>query len=293
MLGGRCREGVRGVVRAPRGFTLVEVLISLTLLATIMAILWGTFSNAYRMRDLANEKYDRYRGVQAALRRMQREISMAFVTKIGEIPTNEAGIVTYQTAYQTAFIGSEDRIDFTNFAHVRTRMGQAASEQAEISYFLRSVRADDGRLRHDLTRREQAPIDGDPEEGGTLLTLLEDVESIEFEYWRPDREIAGDAWERDWDTRETGVTGLPPRVRVTVEVRDPLRPREELTFSVQAEIPLRDPIGFATNVIVPDGEVIVGDQIREIEEVLADESDEPDSNAFEDRVNTNRRTNRR
>jgi type II secretory pathway component PulJ len=144
------------------------VIISITLLATIMAIMWGAFASSFRLRDMATAKYDRLRAVQAALRRVEREISMAFVTKIGQQPTNERGIETYITA----FIGTDERLDFTNFAHLRTRIDEAASEQAEISYYLRPTRTEDGRLRRDLVRREQAPIDGDPEEGGVVYTLL-------------------------------------------------------------------------------------------------------------------------
>ncbi|MBN1946127.1 MAG: prepilin-type N-terminal cleavage/methylation domain-containing protein [Bradymonadales bacterium] len=242
------RPSSPSAVAGSAGFTLVEVLISLTILATMMAIMWGAFGSAFRLRDQATAKYERLRTVQATMRRMQREISMAFVTKIGETPTNLQGEVTYTTA----FIGESDRLDFTNFAHVRTRVGEAACEQAEISYFLRRNRGPDGRLRQDLMRREQAPIDDDPEQGGVVYTMLEDVNAIEFEYWRPDREIAGDAWEWEWDTRDNEITELPPRVRVTIEIPHPVLPRDTLTFSVQSEIHLTQPIGFATPSVVAD-----------------------------------------
>jgi general secretion pathway protein J len=260
--------------RRSGGFTLIEVLISITLLSTIMAILWGTFSNSTRLRDVATLKYDRIRAVQMALRRMQTELSMAFITKIGAEPTNERGEVTYQTA----LIGDRDRVDFTNFAHMRTRVNEVASEQAEISYFVRSQRGRDGRLHQNLLRREQAPIDGNMEEGGTLYTLLEDIESLEFEYWRPDRDIAGDSWETSWDTRDTGVEGLPPRIRITLEIADPLRERERLTFVAQAEIPLTEPIGFAYQNIT--GEVVERNG-QQIEQIWDGSSDDFDSDEVE------------
>ena len=231
----------------PRGFTLVEVLISLTIMATTFAIMWGAFSTSNRMREVATARYDRLRAIHAAMRRMQREISMAFVSKIGQNPTNERG----EETYVTAFIGQHDRLDFSNFAHMRTRADEVSSEQAEISYYLRSKRGSDGRLHDSLVRREQAPIDGDPEEGGTIFVLLEDVKSLEFDYWRPDREIAGDAWEREWDTRDVGMATLPPRVRITIEVENPLTDRETWEFSIQSEIHLTTPIGFVAQGLAP------------------------------------------
>ena len=236
--------------RAPAsGFTLVEVLISLTILGTIFAIMWGSFSTANRMREIATTRYDRIRAIHTSMRRMQREISMAFVSKIGQTPTNEQ----LEETYVTAFIGGHDRLDFTNFAHMRTRVDEVASEQAEISYYLRSERGADGQLQDNLVRREQAPIDGDPEEGGTIFVLLEDVESLTFDYWRPDREIAGDAWEREWDSRDLGISNLPPRVRITLEVENPLNDRETWEFAIQTEVHLTTPIGFVSqSLLSPD-----------------------------------------
>ncbi len=232
----RSRTAQRG------GFTLLEVLIAVTIIATMMSLVFGSLAASNALREAATERYDRVRAVQVAMRRMQREISMAFVTKIGQVPTNEQQEETYITVFQ----GRSDRLDFSNFGHLRTRVDEVASEQAEISYFLRSNRTRDGRLRQDLMRREQAPIDGDPENGGVIYTLLEDVESIEFEYWEPDREIAGDAWEREWDTTDTDVHSLPSRVRITIEVPHPFERGESITYTGQAEIHLQQPIGFVT-----------------------------------------------
>ena len=257
------------------GFTLIEVLISVSLLSIIMLLAWSMFHNTFKFRDIASAKFDRLRVVQTALRRMQSEISMAFVTKIGWDPTNEE----MEQTYFTAFIGDNDRLDFSNFAHIRNRIGQAASEQCEIAYYLRPARGEDGRMRDDLVRREQAPIDGEPEEGGIIYTLLQDVHSIEFEYWREDREIAGDAWEPQWDTRDVGVFGLPTRVRITVEIPDPLGSDETYTFSVQTQIHLTEPIGFAYQALsLEDLPPEMQEQI--LETILDESSDEVSDDAF-------------
>lgn len=258
--------------RSRLGFTLVEVLFSMSLMATIFAIVWGAISTSNRMAEAARTKYDRVRAVNAALQRMQREISMSFVSKIGVFPTNDRG----EQTYFTAFIGDSDRLDFANFAHMRTRTGEAASEQAEIAYFLRSERGPDGQLHENLVRREQAPIDGDPEEGGVIYTLLEDVQDIEFEYWRPDREIAGDAWEREWDSRDNTISELPPRVRITLEIEHPLNDRETWEFSIQSEIHLTSPIGFVTNGINQEEIQIPEEENIEAEVGFGDDPEDPE-----------------
>lgn len=230
--------------RSQRGFTLIEIMLALAILATLVALTWGTVSSSFRFRTATLDKFDRYRTVQQAMDRMSREISMAFVTNIGQVATNARGEVTYKTA----FVGRNDELSFTSLAHVRTRVGEAASEQCEISYRLENQRGDDGEMHSNLVRREDAPIDDDPEEGGVLYALLEDVERVRFEYWDSTREIAGEAWVDRWDAINDHDGMLPSRVRITLEVRHPLLPRKTLEFSTQTEIFLTDPL----NVLPPD-----------------------------------------
>lgn len=245
--------------RREGGFTLIEVMLALAILATIVALTWGTVSSSFKFRTATLDKFDRYRTVQQAMDRMTREISMAFVTNIGQVATNDRGEITYQTA----FVGKDDELSFTSLAHVRTRVGEAASEQCEITYRIESQRGDDGDLHDNLVRREDAPIDDEPEEGGTLYALLRDVEKIRFEYWDPTREIAGEAWVRQWDAINDHDGQLPSRVRITLEVQHPLLPRETLEFSTQTEIFLQDPL----NVLPPD----IAEALQEVAATL-DES---------------------
>lgn len=224
--------------RNARGFTLIEIMLALAILATIIALTWSTVSSSFRFRAASLDKFERYRAVQQAMDRMSRELSMAFITNIGRYPTNDQGEVTYQTD----FIGREDELTFTSLAHVRTRADEPAGEQVEISYRIESRRDEDGELREHLVRRAQAPIDDDPEEGGTLFVMLPDVERVRFEYWDGTREIAGDAWTRRWEAINDHDGALPARVRITIEVPHPLMERETLTFVTQTQIFLQTPL---------------------------------------------------
>lgn len=234
--------------------TLIEIMLALAILATIMALTWGSVSSSFRFRTATLDKFDRYRAVQTSLDRMSREISMAFVTNIGQITTNERNEVTYHTA----FIGDDDELTFTSLAHVRTRADSPTSEQCEITYRLERQRGLDGRMHQNLVRREQAPIDDDPEEGGVKYTMIEDVRDIRFEYWDRDMEIAGEAWLRDWDAIQDHGGKLPLRVRITIEVEHPLNDRETLEFSTQAQIAITEPL-----VIIPPDLLEIVNQIPE------------------------------
>jgi type II secretion system protein J len=224
--------------RGERGFTLIEIMLALAILATLMALTWGTVSSSFRFRRATLDKFDRYRTVQQAMDRMSREISMAFVTNIGLVATNDRGDVNYVTG----FFGENDTLSFTSLAHVRTRTDEAASEQCEISYRLETQRGMDGEMHQNLVHREDSTIDDEPEEGGVLYPMLRDVVRVRFEYWDPTREIAGEAWIDSWDAVNDHEGQLPSRVRITLEVIDPLIEQRTLEFSTQTEIFLQDPI---------------------------------------------------
>jgi len=239
--------------------TLIEVMLAAAILATIVVITWGSLSSSFRLRTASLDKFERYRTVQQTLDRMSREISMAFVTNVGLNASSLSGEATYRTIFD----GQENELNFTSLAHVRTRVGDVASEQCEISYRLERRRGEDGQQTTVLIRREQAPIDANPDSGGIKYVMLPDVVSVRFEYWDSTREIAGDGWIRSWDAIRDHNGMLPERVRITLEVKHPTLDRQTLTFMTQTEIFLREPL-----VIVPEN--IAAEQ-RAVQQAIEEE----------------------
>ena len=219
------------------GFTMIEVMIAVALLATIVSLTWGTLSTSFKIRKTTLDRFDRYRAVQQALDRMTREISMAFTSNIGQRPMNDQN----ETTYKTIFEGTDDELSFTSFSHMRMLESDPAGDQTELTYRLERMRAEDGDMHQNLIRRQDAPIDGEPDEGGIKYTMLEDCENVRFEYWDPTNEIGNDAWVRQWDVADhEGV--LPSRVRITVEIEHPTIRNRTITFATQTEIMLVDAI---------------------------------------------------
>lgn len=144
--------------------------------------------------------------------------------------------------YRTIFEGKRDSITFTTMGYQQRFSDESAGDQAAISYRIERRRGRDGRTKPVLIRREEAPIDERPERGGRLTVVLEDVESIRFEYWDPDREIGDDAWVDQWDPKREDGERLPDRVRITLEVTHPVKPRERLSYRMEADIQLEEPL---------------------------------------------------
>lgn len=219
-----------------RGFTLLEIILAVTILALVATMIYGGFSQTALNKARIEDDVDHSQLIHMALGRMARELTMAFVSTHVN-PSLDLRSMT------TAFIGKdngdEDRIDFTSFSHRRLYRNAKESDQNEISYFV-TEHPDDPDMNV-LARREQNRIDDDPRTGGKSQILVENVEGFNLEYFDP---LLTD-WVQTWDTIDALAqpNRLPTHVRIRLEVRDPRRRNKTQAFGTQVAIP----INFALN----------------------------------------------
>lgn len=214
-----------------RGFTLLEVILAVTILALVGTMIYGGFSQTALNKARVEKDVDQSRVVHMALERLARELTMAFVS------THVNPSLDLRVS-NTAFIGTDsgrdDRIDFTSFSHRRLYRNARESDQNEISYFV-TEHPDDPDVDV-LARREQNRIDDDPRTGGKSQILLENVEEFNIEYFDP---LLSD-WVQTWDTVNALAqpNRLPTQVRIRLGVKDPRRPSETQTFGTRVVIPI-------------------------------------------------------
>jgi general secretion pathway protein J len=219
---GRRREGV----------TLIEVMVAITIFAVIGTMIYSTFVNTARHKQKVAEDIDRHHALEAALERMAREISMAFVSaQLNPSPT----LQVTKTAFLGTDRGSRDRLDFTSFSHRRLYRNAHESDQNEISYFLANDPSDPGEMV--LARREQNRIDDDPLSGGRVDVLLDGVEGLELEYLDPTTNL----WVQRWDTRSAAgqPNRLPSQVKIRIRVKDPRDRGKTEVYGTRAVLPLQ------------------------------------------------------
>ena len=220
------------------GFTLIEVLLAIAILATLVVAVMGIMTTNFTMRNRSAQMTEVHQSATMALRRITSELNSAFyVSELSEDMAQNREI-----RYRTVFDGRRDEITFTTMGYMQRFTDEAAGDQAALTYRIESRRDRDGHSRPVLVRREEAPIDDRPERGGRVTVVAENVKSIRFEYWDPDREIGDDAWVDQWDVEHDDGERLPSRVRVTLEIEHPILPRETLMYSMQANIRLTEPL---------------------------------------------------
>lgn len=214
-----------------KGFTLLEILLAITILSFVGTLIYGGFAQTSLNKQRVETDIDHSRIVHTALQRMAREISMAFISvHVNADPQLQA--------VKTAFIGADrlgaDRLDFNSFSHRRLYRNAHESDQNSISYFV-TQHPEDPDLQV-LARREENRIDEDPLSGGKSLILVEGVEELDIEYLDP----LSQQWVKSWDsTNPAGqLNRLPTQVRIRLSVRDPMRPGRVDDFGTRAAIPL-------------------------------------------------------
>lgn len=231
------RSLLRQTQRA-RGFTLIEILMAVAILAVAAVLVLGSMQGSVRMQDSSRKISDANLAAVTTMRRMVSELNMAFyVSSVSEDVAENREI-----RYRTIFDGKREEITFTTMAYQQRFSDEAGGDQAAISYRIERRRDRKGQNRSVLIRREEAPIDDRPERGGRITEVLENVKRIRFEYWDPEREIGDDAWVNQWDVSKQQDEQLPSRVRIQLEVEHPTKPRNSLHYQMEAQLQLQDPL---------------------------------------------------
>jgi general secretion pathway protein J len=215
-------------VRA-RGFTLVEVLIAMGIVATMAIMTIGSLSEMDRASAAAREQDARYAAARVALRRLGRELSMAFLSK------------NYDTSRfrdpLTLFVAREDELLFTTMAHVRLYRDAKESDQSIVEYKVESDPDHAGERA--LFRREKPRIDDEPDRGGRKDLVADHITSLRVQYWDSKRKD----WVREWTTRSAEhAEELPQRVRIELEMALADQRTEKLV--TEARIELTKPLAY-------------------------------------------------
>ncbi|MGE3673976.1 MAG: type II secretion system protein GspJ [Polyangiaceae bacterium] len=233
----------RRLRRQLAGFTLLELIVAITILALISMLLYGAFSGLRSTRDGVVGVSGRYHEGRSAMQRIARELQSAFLSFNRPI---DQSLVTRETLFKGSRGSPSDRVDFTAFAHRRLDRDAHESDQCELSYF----GSEDPKQRAvtDLVRRESAVIDLEPDRGGRVQVLATDIDLFQLEYLDP---FTG-RWTEQWDSSQSiGQTNrLPYQVHITLVLNGGQRSskgraRQTIKFDTKVMIPIQSPMDFA------------------------------------------------
>ncbi len=186
-------------VRRRRGFTLIEVLVTLVASSIVLAAVYGAFLGSITAKRTCEEASRGHRLGRGVMTLLERDLTGAFRPR-------EDG-PALEGFSESAQGGHADRVEFVTTSDARRAVEGRGRDHCEVGY--RTEPDPDAPGLRVLVRREAHGIEGNPFQGGTLEVLAEGVSSFHLEY------LTGDGtWFSEWHG-----PGLPRAVRAALTLR--------------------------------------------------------------------------
>jgi general secretion pathway protein J len=194
-------------MRASRGFTLIEVILAMTLMAALLSLLFGAFRFAGRAWEAGESRAVTASHVRHALAFMQRDIQKAFAQRWREGNTPAARI---------AFEGGSDSLKFL----VPKSGNPRSAGMTAIGFGIVDERNFADRKKRLAVWREQ--LDARATDFTTLdaaepRALLENVAELKFEYYGRENDREEATWRDTWEPKQR----LPQLVRIRITMAEP------------------------------------------------------------------------
>lgn len=216
-----------------RGFTLVEVMVAVAILAVVIALTYTSFRQTFIAKSTIEAGAARYHTVRLALERLSRELTQAFLSQ-NEDPS--------QPERRTFFVGRRhgdvDEVRFSFLGHQRLYQDANECDSAQVIWYGGRDRDHPGQTN--LLRRETRRLSNlKPELApGATDIVCDDVIKLKLDYW----DARDKVWREEWSTAAADgqPDRLPGKVKITLTVRD--ERGLEVPFSTEVRLPLQEPV---------------------------------------------------
>ena len=195
------------------GFTLLEVLLAMAILAVIMTVVYASFSTAGKNVEQAEAIRDENDIARTLMARLSDDIANAYISSSMNTAAQASLTIFYgkmEEIETRSGTGSEkirhDSISFTTLTHWR-KPGSKETELWEVGYFFKEKPDGKGSV---LFRREKRELSKEVPalDGGDEYEITDRVESLQFRYKQGNQ--TGSQWRDSWDTKSSPTNGILP-----------------------------------------------------------------------------------
>jgi general secretion pathway protein J len=186
--------------RRPAGFTLVEVVLAMALLATIMVLLYSGLTFALRSWDAGDAN-----GRRVADRRLGENFMRRELTELFPMRWKDPIVLKF------AFEGEKDHIRFVSARPAGLQQGGLSLVGIEVQ--------ETDRVRNLVMRRAMPDDDAvsfDPLQKAEPSLLVANVDSVAFAYYGAENDFSEAKWSDKWEF----PAAMPWLVRVRVKTTD-------------------------------------------------------------------------
>ena len=185
--------------RSIRAFTLLELLVAMSIMAVITTALYSTLHFAFRAKDTLEEAVSPYAQINAVYDIMRTDL---------------ACVVNPDLELAGDFVGEEAEISQNSSMKFYTSNYKAVEDEiaCDIYQVEYSLEKYDQWLGYALVRNSSTNVLSPTDVETKTEVLCRGIYSFDIEYYD------GASWTTNWDSADRDYTILPPLVKVTIEL---------------------------------------------------------------------------
>ena len=233
-----------------RGFTLLELILSISILSVVLVIIYATLSMGARTWEKGERDIESLQRKRVVMNLLSREIKSTFPYKVTPSELDD-----HKEFY--AFDGKKDSLSFVSAVPLRGGKGGLSWLTFWVEDDLGLVVTERDALRADIFK-ERENLDKDE-----LEVLDPQVTDIRFEYYQlksggTEGEGEGE-WEEKWDAEKEGTLPHAVKVELTIEEEGSREDSEEEPYTRELIIPLMVHVKKSRGRRRPGGEELTRD----------------------------------
>ncbi|UYL08454.1 GspJ family type II secretion system protein [Bdellovibrio sp. SKB1291214] len=265
-------------MKSRRGFTLLEVMITIGILGTMTVLVAQAIQQSIKMKTKVTTQMDDVSHMRDAVRLIQKDINLAYhyrdvekelsellakksATTAQQQPVTPPGFQDplqqqQQSAWnqqlqkrevprkdpETHFVGTGEGINFVTMNNARTVRNTQQADFVEVGYELKECRSlsENGGTSKCIWRRTSPWVDLDVTKGGSEVVLLENVSEFKFRYMGKGKQDWVSTWRSDsgGDGASKGKFPQAVELSITVTKKDSGKDRK---YSMQVIVPIHFP----------------------------------------------------
>jgi general secretion pathway protein J len=221
------------------GFTLLEILIAMAILAIVLSIIYSSFTKTLAEMNATESEADIYQMARIALERIGEDLECSLLLKTEGATEEEAG-----ASETIEFIGKNEEIDgsdadsliFLSTKHISLDKEDQYSGLTRIAFYVKQNEEEEGLI---LYRSDTPEFEDAPEEKTGGVILCDNLFSVNFTYY----DTEGDEYDQ-WNSSEGDSKDLPAMVSIQLHFINESTPEEPLKFETGVALPMaRDKYG--------------------------------------------------
>lgn len=247
------------------GFTLIEVVLAVSILATLTVLVTQAISRALKAKTKIQAEVDDVASLRDSMRMIRNDLYLAFhyrdfykdindaykklnTTAAAASALNQQTVEAPAVDPTTQFIGTEDKMNFVTSNNGRISTSTKQADFIEVGYFLKDCKglSEGAKTSKCLFRRTQLIVDDDPEAGGTEMPMLENVSEFKLRYIGAGKT----EWASQWNSKEgmdASTKGkYPDAVEVTLGIEREIGGKKK-EYSMQFVVPIHFVNNATTN----------------------------------------------